>query len=234
MSDGEAELAFLQSMKNDNTSGLPVPKASEVNQTSIQPRSIGGFIIDDEEDEEEAAMPEPLVVSSTGVLNVDRDSSNTSQQSLVKSPHTASPINDVSIQTTTHDQDLSVVVSHGATTSVPNLAAFIPINGAPEEDLTTAAPSQTLPVPDQVPSIPVATEVSTSIPKARLPHDRVGMLEDRIKEDPRGDMTAWLLLIGEHRKRNKLDDVRSTYDRFFKVFPAAVSDVGLTTVVILY
>ena len=179
-------------------------------------------------------MPGPLVASSAGVLNVDRGSSNTSQQSLVKSPHTASPINDVSIQTTTHDQDISVVVSNGATNSVPNLPAFIPINGAPEEDLTTAAPPQALPVPDQVVSIPVSSEVSTSIPKARLPHDRVGMLEDRIKEDPRGDMAAWLSLISEHRKRNKLDDVRSTYDRFFKVFPAAVSDAGSRTVKILY
>lgn len=67
--------------------------------------------------------------------------------------------------------------------------------------------------------------VTTAGPKARLPHDRVGILEDRIKEDPRGDLDAWLSLIGEHRKRNKLDDARAVYDRFFKVFPSAVSSL---------
>ncbi|KAI9845056.1 MAG: mRNA 3'-end-processing protein rna14 [Thelocarpon superellum] len=57
--------------------------------------------------------------------------------------------------------------------------------------------------------------------KARLPHDKVGILEDRIKDDPRGDLDAWLSLIDEHRKRNKLDDARATYERFFKLFPSA-------------
>ena len=64
---------------------------------------------------------------------------------------------------------------------------------------------------------------STAVPKARLPHDRIGILEDRIKEDPRGDLDAWLSLIGEHRKRGKLLDARNTYERFLKVFPVAVS-----------
>lgn len=62
----------------------------------------------------------------------------------------------------------------------------------------------------------------SSTPKARLPHDTIGILEDRIKEDPRGDMDAWLSLIGEYRKRGKLDEARSVYERFFAVFPAAV------------
>jgi cleavage stimulation factor subunit 3 len=62
----------------------------------------------------------------------------------------------------------------------------------------------------------------SNLPKARLPHDTVGILEDRIKEDPRGDLEAWLSLISEHRKRNKLDDARAVYERFFKVFPSAV------------
>lgn len=81
-------------------------------------------------------------------------------------------------------------------------------------------------------SEPVATAASasnapaqetTNLPKARLPHDRVGILEDRIAEDPRGDIDAWLDLISEHQKRNKLDDARSVFDRFFQVFPLAVS-----------
>jgi cleavage stimulation factor subunit 3 len=52
--------------------------------------------------------------------------------------------------------------------------------------------------------------------------DPVALLEARIKEDPRGDMDAWLNLIADHRRRNKLDEVRSVYNRFVEVFPQAV------------
>ena len=68
-----------------------------------------------------------------------------------------------------------------------------------------------------------STPLSASLPRARLPHDKVGLLEDRIKEDPRGDVDAWTSLITEHRRRGKLDDARKVYERFFVVFPSAVS-----------
>lgn len=67
-----------------------------------------------------------------------------------------------------------------------------------------------------------STAPTPSLPKARLPHDTIGILEDRTKEDPRGDMDAWLSLVGEYRKRGKLDEARNVYERFFAVFPAAV------------
>lgn len=60
-------------------------------------------------------------------------------------------------------------------------------------------------------------------PKPRLPHDKIGMLEDRIKDDPRGDIEAWSALIDEHKKRGKQDDARGAYERFLNLFPAAVS-----------
>ena len=63
---------------------------------------------------------------------------------------------------------------------------------------------------------------TTTLPKARLPHDKIGMLEDRIKEDPRGDIEAWLGLIEEQKKRGKLEDARSVYERFLALFPFAV------------
>ena len=76
----------------------------------------------------------------------------------------------------------------------------------------TAAPS----------TIQGSTAAATTLPKARLPHDTIGILEDRIKDDPRGGIEAWLNLIAEYRKRSKLDEARSVYERFFVVFPAAV------------
>jgi cleavage stimulation factor subunit 3 len=83
--------------------------------------------------------------------------------------------------------------------------------------------AQSVPVQELTPLPSGPPEAGTNVPKARLPHDRVGILEDRIKEDPRGDLDAWLSLISEHRKRNKLDDARAVYERLFKVFPSAVS-----------
>ena len=69
----------------------------------------------------------------------------------------------------------------------------------------------------------VASPVSV-VPRARLPHDIIGILDDRVKEDPRGDMDAWLSLIAEYRKRGKTEEARAAYERFFGVFPSAVSD----------
>ncbi|OJD13844.1 hypothetical protein AJ78_05740 [Emergomyces pasteurianus Ep9510] len=66
-----------------------------------------------------------------------------------------------------------------------------------------------------------STPTAAVASRGRLPHDRVGILEDRIEADPRGDTDAWLELINEHRTRNKLDSAREVYERFFKVFPSA-------------
>lgn len=92
----------------------------------------------------------------------------------------------------------------------------IPVDTPPQSDLKITA-TNTEAAKSQPPSTP-----SVTLPKARLPHDKVGMLEDRIKEDPRGDIEAWLGLIEEHKKRNKLEDARACYERFFAVFPSAV------------
>ncbi len=64
---------------------------------------------------------------------------------------------------------------------------------------------------------------ATAVARPRLPHDTIGLLEDRIKEDAKGDLEAWLGLIDEYRKRGQLDDVRKVYERFLALFPQAVS-----------
>lgn len=64
--------------------------------------------------------------------------------------------------------------------------------------------------------------VTTGLPKSRLAHDVVGILEDRIKDDPRGDTAAYLELIDELKSRNKQDDVRRVYEQYLATFPLAV------------
>ncbi|PHH72719.1 hypothetical protein CDD80_4300 [Ophiocordyceps camponoti-rufipedis] len=51
--------------------------------------------------------------------------------------------------------------------------------------------------------------------------DAVTLLEARIKDDQRGDMDAWLSLIAEHKRRNRLEELRDVYRRFLQVFPQA-------------
>lgn len=223
MAELDAEQAFLRSMQEEDASASPKPQSSNTVPQTQQPRTIGGFIDDDDEDEEDIQASKPGEDGTQGSLNVDRASSNTPQGTMSTSPNTAVPVHDISRPSTAQDQDQSGADVHdGETNGVPNLAAMLPNVGVAAEESDATNPAPTLPVPLQIPVAVAEDATATSLPKARLPHDRIGILEDRIKEDPRGDMDAWLSLINEHRRRNKLDDARSTYDRFFKVFPSAV------------
>ena len=132
---------------------------------------------------------------------------------------------DISIQNDVKDQPPTERVMNGISQSVPDLTAVSPNNGASSDNLPTALPSETLSVPHLTQTEPAATPKplpQVSAPRARLPHDKIGILEDRVKQDPRGDLDAWLSLIGEHKKRGKINEARSVYERLFKVFPQAV------------
>ncbi|QSZ31112.1 hypothetical protein DSL72_000675 [Monilinia vaccinii-corymbosi] len=165
-------------------------------QTSVRkPKTVGGFIADDSDEENDESTP----------LNPGHLQLPTSDNPK-RSP---SPLQNSTVQ-----QEVPIKMENQvdrkaeALSSIPN--SMNPSNvGTPIEQTSVQVPSS------------VGTEQSTSVPRARLPHDKLGMLEDRVKEDPRGDMEAWLALIGEHRKRNKLDDARVVYERFLKVFPHA-------------
>ncbi|KAH8174728.1 suppressor of forked protein (Suf) domain-containing protein [Sarocladium implicatum] len=60
---------------------------------------------------------------------------------------------------------------------------------------------------------------STNPPPALAGLNPIAILEARVKEDPRGDMDAWLELMAEHRRNTRLEEVRSIYNRFLEVFP---------------
>ena len=64
---------------------------------------------------------------------------------------------------------------------------------------------------------PVASTATMSLP------DPVNALEERVKQDPRGDVDAWLALIAEYTRRGRAPEIRSAYDRFLEIFRAAVS-----------
>lgn len=77
-------------------------------------------------------------------------------------------------------------------------------------------------------SVVVPTESSTAVAPqfdggAAAPYDVITTLEERIKQEPRAAMDAWLDLIAELRQRNDIDALRDVYERFLAVFPQAVS-----------
>lgn len=231
-------------MQQDEDSGTPTPRSPNSTIANKLPRTIGGFIDDDDDDddEDEEDMSKPRGAAMMGSVIIDRDSSNTPQQ---KSSDSDVPSHDVTTQSNAQDRDdADGAVLHSHSNGVPNLTTVLPNNGAVAEDSETIkhAPSPTVAqtassaansVAQSANSVQNANSASVPAPKARLPHDRIGILEDRIKEDPRGDVDAWLSLIGEHRKRNKIEDARNTYDRFFKVFPTAVSTRELSKPIVV-
>lgn len=122
--------------------------------------------------------------------------------------------NDAQADNAQNSERLAVPNPH-VTADPASSTESVPVADAGEKAPTSSLESD--PSTNQDPGV-----ANVTLPKARLPHDKIGMLEDRIKEDPKGDMDAWLSLIDEHKKRMKYDDARSVYERFITVFPTAV------------
>ncbi|KAL9079522.1 MAG: hypothetical protein Q9157_001580 [Trypethelium eluteriae] len=196
------------------TTATPNGQLESLRVSSKQPRTVGGFIVDDEDDEDDNSFQKPSGAGANGLSGVAR-STSTPQRSVSKTPNNNASSN-VQISNDAQDQGVSDSVSNGASNALS--AATIPAPKLSKQDSEEKAHQISAPAEssDPVPTIP-----SMSLPKARLPNDRVGILEDRIAEDPRGDLDAWLSLINEYRNRDKIEDARAVYDRFFEVFPTA-------------
>jgi cleavage stimulation factor subunit 3 len=172
-------------------------------------KTIGGFVVDDEDEDDkgDTDYEPPAVLGAEGA-----DAAR--QQPLSGNADQATSTPDVSLNEPAQDSASSKNVSNSSySPASKNAAPGQSVYGSQalqaENGQESAAPT---PTPDPSPTS-----------RGRLPHDRVGILEDRIQEDPRGDTAAWLELISEHRSRNRIDNARETYERFLKVFPLAVS-----------
>lgn len=164
-----------------------------------QQRTVGGFVVDDEDDEEEANGLNGSL-STAGTTQVAQAADNTfstSEQSMSEKA----------------TQDTGVAAPAHST-----VAAAQPISTSSLRSPVAASNPSGSGTP-----LNMTAESSAPVSKTRLPADRVGILEDRIAEDPRGDIDAWLSLIADHRNKGKLDETRKVYERFFQVFPSAVS-----------
>lgn len=146
-------------------------------------------------------------------INQEEDAITSARNSVAPSvtPSIAppGPQSDVSSATVS----VSVPIPKDQPTDAANSAPTTPVNMQQQ-------PSWGIPQP-QGQNAPTQQKTQIGGKRKRLPQDTVGRLEDRIAEDPRGDIPAWLALIGEHKRKGKFDDARAVYERFFQVFPQA-------------
>ncbi|EAT80567.1 hypothetical protein SNOG_12155 [Parastagonospora nodorum SN15] len=206
--DGEGE---------DGLKPPPATASAEVSAAptpSKQPRTRGGFV-DESEDEEEEPVAQPKTAAGPA---------ESPQRSFTNTPNNTVPTPDVQLHSA-QDQGASSLLSASVAVneSVPSIASTVPNGTTPVPDVAMTGASDHMNVASARQSAASVTPMptSTALPKARLPQDRIGILEDRIAEDPRGDVEAWLSLIEEHRRRHKHDDARAAFERFLKVFPTA-------------
>ncbi|KAJ5576825.1 RNA-processing protein HAT helix [Penicillium sp. DV-2018c] len=192
-------------------SSTPVqpPAAAEAQPRA---RTIGGFEVDDEDDQDDADYEPPAVLGgedadAVHVTMSEDPSSGTANQNT-------SP--DVSSHTAEQNPASGPDVANSSYSPAP--VSNIDPSSVPVQSNWAAQDLQSATMQNSTTSTPVPDSPAS---KGRLAHDRVGMLEDRIQKDPRGDIPAWLELIAEHRGRGRLDIARETYDRFFEVFPMA-------------
>lgn len=204
----------------------PAPVSAETSAAPTpakQPRTRGGFV-DESEDEEEEPVEQPKTAASA--LLSAAGSADSAQRSFTNTPNNTLPTPDVQLHSA-QDQGASSLPSASVAVneSVPTIASTVPNGSTPVPDISMTGAPDLLNVASGRQSTAPVTPVPTSaaLPKARLPQDRIGILEDRIAEDPRGDIEAWLSLIEEHRRRHKHDDARAVFERFLKIFPTAVS-----------
>jgi cleavage stimulation factor subunit 3 len=184
------------------TISLAVPESRSSSRSSVRkPKTVGGFVADDsDEDEDEDASSS---ISHPTALQVP--SANATNRALSPSP----------LHNSVTQEEVSALDEGAGPKSGSIPSSSLPIN-------PSGGGAVSLPI--------VAAQVNSvssglAQPKARLPHDTLGLLEDRIKDDPRGDLDAWMTLVSEYRSRSKFDEARDVYERFLKVFPQAVSSL---------
>lgn len=200
-----------------------------------QTRTIGGFEVDDDDEDDQEGGNEEEQGHYEGVGNEEEDEDEEADYE----PPAALGVDDTDAMPMTISQDPSS--GNAIQNTSPDVSSQPPVQGSasisdvanssyssahvPNIDLSASAQVQwaSREASLQNSTVPTPVPESPSTAKGRLPYDRVGILQDRVDEDPRGDIAAWLELIAEHRSRNRLDSAREVYERFLKIFPTAVS-----------
>lgn len=234
----------------DGDDSAEVSAAGSAQQQPPKQKTVGGFLVDEEDEEEDAAQPPPSQMNGIEGAQSGLGAAAVAQAQDVP-PVASEPSQDQAAQTAGLNgpaQPSVVSASHTPNVPATTTSTFQPPASASQsatadqqgkqelQPSTTEAAAAALasesaaPTP-QPPQVVAAApqQVNATVPatptSARLPHDKVGQLEDRIKEDPRADTDAWMSLISHYKEKGQFDQMRSVYDRFLKVFPDAVRNI---------
>ena len=223
----QAASANTSAQPSQNPSRVPstVPNAAE---QSTKPKTVGGFILEESDDEEEPHNPPaPSQLNGTHGAQSGLGAAAVAQAQDV--PLSSEPTPDAVAAQQNNGLTGSTAQQEPAASSlppapVPSVASHsLPSALQPNNVLSPSAQPSVAPTP--VPASVNGTAPAQAQPAAvpqRLAHDKVGILEDRIKSDPKADTDAWLSLIAHYKEKEQLDNVRKVYQRFFEVFPTAV------------
>jgi len=228
---GSIEPATALIMKlEDNDETLTIPPinglsraASVLSSTAQKPKMVSGFYTEDS-DEESGDTQKPVIGGTNGLVALE--SVEPAQQEV--SSMAENTLHNLSVPATLDDSNAFSQVSPSTFSSAPpvqsNGIATAPVVES-VKNLTGNDGNTVISAPHspQMPShsFVVQSVSSTSLSK-RLPNDIVGQLEDRIAEDPKGDVEAWNALISYYKSKGKYDETRKVYGRFFDIFPTAV------------
>ena len=219
-----AEKAFLDAMNPTNdvqepeltttttTNDVTAPATTTTTETNgHEPGEGGGAEEGDGDRERPTTQGEaPLDEGEDKSSSVPATSAQSSVVPSVASPTTSTTSVPV------HDPPSAVPVSVVSRDQVPESTPSVPATPSPNQSAPAKAPQPTT-------QAARPQKPASGGKRKRLPQDLVGQLEDRIAENSRGDVDAWLALIEEHRRKGKFVDAREVYERFFVIFPQAVS-----------
>ncbi|KXT16419.1 hypothetical protein AC579_5138 [Pseudocercospora musae] len=232
----------------DSAATTTVPTPTQAPPAPKPPQTVAGFIVEESDDEEQDSSEPPAPSEVNGNAGAHSGlgavTASEAQDVLLRSePH------DTATPTSTSLNGSTTVPVPASTTSptAPDSSLQPPAPGPASEQGKAISPAATPVHPISQPSqrskapspsphanqqaahsaaqpptngVPAPTAAASA---TRLPHDRVGQLEDRIKDDPKGDTEAWLALIQHYVDKDQYQQARDVYARFFKVFPTAVS-----------
>ncbi len=233
------------SAMEDSADEPELPADTTTHALPPNPKTVGGFIVDEDEEDEEQPQQQPngTGAGTDGAATQDNVIASEPSQEEVASASASAP------STAPVNGSSSLVVPAASVTTdtssssftVPNIATSAPVpsfqsptdQGKQQMSATASAMQSATATPQPAASAVVAApppaQQNGSVPATpttqRLRHDKVGQLEDRIKEDPKADTEAWRELIKHYREKGQLDNARSVFTRFFEIFPSAVSAI---------
>ncbi|KAI5361398.1 Putative mRNA 3'-end-processing protein Rna14 [Septoria linicola] len=191
---------------------------------------VAGFIVEESDDEQDtSATPAPSQLNGDAGAHSGLGAVAQSEAQDV-SLNSAPQVDTAAQSSSLNGFTVPVPASTTTSTVAPDITVSTPAPASASEGKTASAVPSAQPTPQPVqqsiaptpqPPLQRASAPAVQAPPARLPHDKVGQLEDRIKDDPKGDTDAWYELITHYAAKEQYDNVRNVFARFQDVFPTA-------------